>query len=52
MTSQEYSFLSASTVRELAMLGGSLDEIVPPNVEEALRARFRLRAQTADVRDI
>ena len=52
MTSQEYSFLSASTVRELAMLGGSLDEIVPPNVEEALRAKFRLRAQTADVRDI
>lgn len=52
MTSQEYSFLSASTVRELAMLGGKLEEIVPPNVEEALRAKFRLRAQTADVRDV
>src|SRR5687767_4174834 len=52
MTSQEYSFLSASTVRELALLGGRLDEIVPPNVEEALKAKFRLRADTADVRDV
>jgi pantetheine-phosphate adenylyltransferase len=52
MTSQEYSFLSASTVRELAMLGGNLDEIVPPNVAEALKSKFRHAAQVADVRDV
>jgi len=52
MTSQEYSFLSASMVRELAMLGGKLDGVVPPNVAEALRHRFDALAQTADVRDV
>lgn len=52
MTSQEYSFLSASTVRELAMLGGKLDEVVPRNVAEALRAKFGYAGQTADVRDV
>lgn len=40
MTSQEYSFLSASMVRELAMLGGKLDGVVPANVAAALRAKF------------
>lgn len=52
MTSEEYSFLSASTVRELALLGGKLDRIVPPPVGEALRARFSQQVKTADVRDI
>src|SRR4051794_12504540 len=40
MTSQEYSFLSASTVRELALLGGQLDQIVAPNVAAALKEKF------------
>src|SRR5947209_14280727 len=40
MTSQEYSFLSASVVRELALLGGKLEDVVPPNVTEALRRKF------------
>jgi pantetheine-phosphate adenylyltransferase len=52
MTSQEYSFLSANMVRELAMLGGKLDEVVTPVVAEALRAKFVKGGQTADVRDI
>ncbi len=52
MTSQEYSFLSASVVRELAMLGGNLDEVVPPNVARALRHKFAGADNTADVRDI
>ena len=43
MTSQEYSFLSASMVRELAMLGGNLDEVVPPNVAAALKAKFQTK---------
>lgn len=52
MTSQEYSFLSASVVRELAMLGGKLDEVVPANVAEALRRKFGYSMDLADVRDI
>jgi pantetheine-phosphate adenylyltransferase len=52
MTSREYSFLSASTVRELAMLGGKLDDVVPPNVVEALGRKYGHRGGSADVRDI
>jgi pantetheine-phosphate adenylyltransferase len=52
MTSQEYSFLSASTVRELALLGGKLDDIVPPNVAAALKTKFGHVSNVADVRDI
>ncbi|HYP39400.1 MAG TPA: pantetheine-phosphate adenylyltransferase, partial [Chloroflexia bacterium] len=40
MTSQEYSFLSASVVREVAMFGGNLDDVVPPNVAKALKSKF------------
>jgi pantetheine-phosphate adenylyltransferase len=52
MTSQEYSFLSASTVRELAMLGGRVDDIVTPNVAAALKGKFVHAQEVADVRDI
>jgi pantetheine-phosphate adenylyltransferase len=40
MTSQEYAFLSASTVKEIAMLGGCVDSMVPAQVAEAMRVRF------------
>ncbi len=52
MTSQEYSFLSASTVRELALLGGNLDDIVSPNVAAALKTKFGHVSNVSDVRDI
>ncbi len=52
MTSQEYSFLSASVVRELAMLGGKLEDVVPPNVAEALQSRYKRGLAAADVRDV
>jgi pantetheine-phosphate adenylyltransferase len=52
MTSQEYSFLSASVVRELAMLGGNLRSVVPPNVADALRHKFAPVPGKADVRDL
>jgi pantetheine-phosphate adenylyltransferase len=41
MTAQEYAFLSASTVKEIAMLGGCVDGMVPPHVAEAMRAKFK-----------
>ena len=40
MTSQEYAFLSASTVKEIAMLGGCVDGMVPPHVAKAMQAKF------------
>lgn len=40
MTGQEYAFLSASTVKEIAMLGGCVDGMVPPHVARALKSRF------------
>jgi pantetheine-phosphate adenylyltransferase len=40
MTGQEYAFLSASTVKEIAMLGGCVDGMVPTHVARALKSRF------------
>ena len=40
MTSQEYAFISASTVKEIAMLGGCVDGMVPASVAAALQSRF------------
>jgi pantetheine-phosphate adenylyltransferase len=40
MTSQDYAFLSASTVKEVAMLGGCITGLVPDHVAEALKAKF------------
>jgi len=40
MASPEYSFLHASMVKEVARLGGRVDNLVPPLVAQALRERF------------
>lgn len=40
MTSEEYAFISASTVKEIVMLGGCVDGMVPPHVAEALQEKF------------
>ncbi len=39
-TSNEYSFLSSSVVKEIARFGGAVDRFVPENVSHALRRRF------------
>ncbi len=41
MTREENSFVSGSTVREIAQLGGDVTSMVPPNVAALLYARFR-----------
>jgi pantetheine-phosphate adenylyltransferase len=48
MTDQEYAFLSASTVKEIAMLGGCVDGMVPPHVAKALQARFTASGSAGD----
>jgi pantetheine-phosphate adenylyltransferase len=40
MTNNQYSFLSSSIVKEVAKYSGSVSELVPPVVEEALKKKF------------
>ncbi len=40
MTSQDYVFVSASLLKEVARLGGNIREMVPTNVAEALYSKF------------
>ena len=40
ITSEDHTFLSSSTVREIASLDGDVSSMVPPHVESALIKRF------------
>jgi pantetheine-phosphate adenylyltransferase len=40
MTAVEHSYLSSSLVKEIAMFGGDVDEMVPPPVARRLAARL------------
>src|SRR5690606_13670412 len=40
MTGEDYFFISSQLVREIASLGGSLDGLVPENVQRALVQKF------------
>jgi len=42
MTSQDYMFVSASLLKEVARLGGNIKDMVPPNVAEAVYSKFGL----------
>lgn len=37
ITAEQHTFLSSSTVREIAMLNGDVSSMVPPHVEKALK---------------
>ena len=37
ITAEEHTFLSSTTVREIAMLNGDVSSMVPPHVEKALK---------------
>ena len=41
-TSNEYSFLSSSVVREIARFGGAIEHLVPAEVAIALRQKFQI----------
>ncbi len=40
MASLRYQFLSSSLMKEVARLGGQIEEMVPPHVAVALKAKF------------
>lgn len=39
ITAEQHTFLSSSTVREIALLNGDVSSMVPPYVEEALKSK-------------
>jgi pantetheine-phosphate adenylyltransferase len=39
ITAEQHTFLSSSTVREIAMLNGDVSSMVPPHVNKALKAK-------------
>jgi pantetheine-phosphate adenylyltransferase len=41
ITNEEHTFLSSSTVREIAALKGDISSMVPPHVEVALKQRLQ-----------
>jgi pantetheine-phosphate adenylyltransferase len=41
ITDEEHTFLSSSTVREIASLGGDISSMVPPQVEAALKNKVK-----------
>lgn len=41
ITHEEHTFLSSTTVREIAALGGDVSSMVPPFVEAALKKKFK-----------
>ena len=40
MTGEDYFYVSSNLVREVAMFGGNVEGLVPPNVLKSLRARY------------
>jgi pantetheine-phosphate adenylyltransferase len=41
ITNEEHTFLSSTTVREIAMLDGDVSSMVPPHVEKALKEKAK-----------
>jgi pantetheine-phosphate adenylyltransferase len=40
ITNEEHTFLSSTTVREIAMLDGDVSSMVPPHVDKALKGKL------------
>jgi pantetheine-phosphate adenylyltransferase len=41
ITDEAHTFLSSTTVREIASMGGDVSSMVPPHVESALKRKFK-----------
>lgn len=49
ITSEEHTFLSSTTVREIAALGGDVSSMVPAHVQKALKKRFEMLGKDQDI---
>ncbi|NUM44413.1 MAG: pantetheine-phosphate adenylyltransferase [Anaerolineales bacterium] len=52
ITQEQHTFLSSTTVREIASLGGDIRTMVPPHVERALNDQFNASADGRDGRHV
>lgn len=41
MSALEYQFVYSSRIKEVALLGGNVDNLMPPHVADALKAKFK-----------
>jgi pantetheine-phosphate adenylyltransferase len=41
MTSEQYSFLNSTLIKEAISLGGSVSQFVPPDIERRLKEKFK-----------
>jgi len=41
MSSEKNSYISSSLVRQIAQFGGAVTKLVTPNVENAIKAKFK-----------
>lgn len=48
MPNEEYTFLTATIVKEIASLGGPVERLVPPPVEKALKNKY-LKTQASKI---
>jgi pantetheine-phosphate adenylyltransferase len=49
ITNEEHTFLSSSTVREIASLNGDVSSMVPPHVEKALKSRLQELGESGQI---
>jgi pantetheine-phosphate adenylyltransferase len=49
ITSEEHTFLSSTTVREIAALGGDVSSMVPKHVNNALKKRFNVLGEDQSI---
>jgi pantetheine-phosphate adenylyltransferase len=49
ITNEDHTFLSSTTVREIAALGGDVSSMVPAHVQNALKKRFQVLGSDQDI---
>lgn len=49
MTDESHAFLSSSVVKEVASVGGCVEQMVPPHVQNALREKLRALSSDNDL---
>ena len=49
ITNEEHTFLSSSTVREIASLNGDVSSMVSPHVEKALKSRLKELGESGQI---
>lgn len=52
ITQEQHTFLSSTTVREIASLGGDIRTMVPPHVQQALNEQFNASSDGQDGRHV